>query len=130
MIIKVLYTVFVLLLNYLIYKKIDGGKISKNYLILLVIYGVIIIGLNYMLNSLSNKLIIFLLFFSLSIIVLNFFKSFINVYQKSNLLDNEKVEKVKFIMLNVMMPIMITVYQILIIWVDKLFDKMMVVYQS
>ena len=69
-------------------------------------------------------------FFSLSIIVLNFFKSFINVYQKSNLLDNEKVEKVKFIMLNVMMPIMITVYQILIIWVDKLFDKMMVVYQS
>ena len=128
--IKVLYTVFVLLLNYLIYKKIDGGQISKNYLILLVIYGVIIIGLNYMLNSLSNKLIIFLLFFSLSIIVLNFFKSFINVYQKSNLLDNEKVEKVKFIMLNVMMPIMITVYQILIIWVDKLFDKMMVVYQS
>lgn len=124
MIIKVLYTVFVLLLNYLIYKKIDGGKISKNYLILLVIYGVIIIGLNYMLNSLSNKLIIFLLFFFLSIIVLNFFKSFINVYQKSNLLDNEKVEKVKFIILNVMMPIMITVYQILIIWVDKLFDKM------
>ncbi len=124
MIIKVLYTVFVLLLNYLIYKKIDGGKISKNYLILLVIYGVIIISLNYMLNSLSNKLIIFLLFFSFSIIVLNFFKSYINVYQKSNLLDNEKVEKVKFIMLNVMMPIMITVYQILIIWVDKLFDKM------
>jgi hypothetical protein len=124
MIIKVLYTVFVLFLNYLIYKKIDGGKISKNHLILLVIYGVIIIGLNYMLNSLSNKLVIFLLFFSFSIIVLNFFKSFINVYQKSDLLDNEKVEKVKFIMLNVMMPIMITVYQILIIWVDKLFDKM------
>ncbi len=124
MIIKVLYTVFVLLLNYLIYKKINEGKINGSQLTLLVIYLVLITILNYTFGSVSNKLILFLLLFSFSIIVLNFFKSFINVYQKSDLLDNVKVEKVKFIMLNVMMPIMITVYQILIIWVDKLFDKM------
>lgn len=124
MIIKVLYTVFVLLLNYLIYKKINEGKINGSHLTLLVIYLVLITILNYIFGSVSNKLILFLLLFSFSIIVLNFFKSFINVYQKSDLLDNVKVEKVKFIMLNVMMPIMITVYQILIIWVDKLFDKM------
>ena len=124
MIIKVLYTVFVLLLNYLIYKKISEGKISGNYLLLLVIYLALIIILNYIFGSVSNKLIFFLLLFSFSIIMLNFFKSFINVYKKSDLLDNEKVEKAKFIMINIMMPIMITVYQIIIIWVDKLFDKM------
>ncbi|OUD23966.1 hypothetical protein [Flavobacterium psychrophilum] len=124
MIIKILYTVFVLFLNYLIYKKINEGKISGNHLILLAIYLALIIILNYIFGSVSNKLIFFLLLFSFSTIVLNFFKSFINVYQKSDLLDSKKVEKAKFIMLNVMMPIMITVYQVIIIWVDKLFDKM------
>ena len=124
MIIKVLYTIFVLLLNYLIYKRIYEGKINKNHLILLGVYFVIIIILNYITGSVSNKLILFLVLFSLSIIILNFFKSFINVYEKSGLIDIEKVARIKFIMINVIMPIMITIYQIMIIWVDKLFDKM------
>lgn len=124
MIIKVLYTLFVILLNYLIYKRIDEGKINKNHLVLLGVYFIIIIVLNYITSSVSNKLILFLVLFSLSIIVLNFFKSFINVYERSNLIDNEKVARIKFIMINVIMPIMITIYQIMIIWIDKLFDKM------
>lgn len=124
MIIKILYTIFVLLLNYLIYKRIDEGKANKNHLILLGVYFVIIIVLNYITSSVSNKLVLFLVLFSLSIIVLNFFKSFINVYEKSGLIDNEKVAKIKFIMINVIMPIMITIYQIMIIWIDTLFDKM------
>lgn len=124
MIIKILYTIFVLLLNYLIYKRIDEGKANKNHLILLGVYFVIIIVLNYITSSVSNKLVLFLVLFSLSIIVLNFFKSFINVYEKSGLIDNEKVARIKFIMINVIMPIMITIYQIMIIWIDMLFDKM------
>lgn len=124
MIIKVLYTLFVILLNYLIYKRIDEGKINKNHLVLLGVYFIIIIVLNYITSSVSNKLILFLVLFSLSIIVLNFFKSFINVYERSNLIDNEKVARIKFIMINVIMPIMITIYQTMIIWIDKLFDKM------
>lgn len=124
MIIKILYTIFVLLLNYLIYKRIDEGKANKNHLILLGVYFVIIIVLNYITSSVSNKLVLFLVLFSLSIIVLNFFKSFINVYEKSGLIDNEKVARIKFIMINVIMPIMITIYQIMIIWIDTLFDKM------
>ena len=68
--------------------------------------------------------ILSVILFSFSIIVLNFLKSFINVYERSNLIDIEKVSKMKFIMLNVIMPIMITIYQIMIIWLDKLFDKM------
>jgi hypothetical protein len=124
MIIKVLYTLFVILLNYLIYKRIDEGKINKSHLVLLGAYFIIIIVLNYITGTVSNKLILFLVLFSLSIIVLNFFKSFINVYEKSNLIDKEKVARIKFIMINVIMPIMITIYQIMIIWIDKLFDKM------
>lgn len=124
MIIKILYTVFVLLLNFLIYKRIDEGKINKSHLILLGVYFVLITVLNYAIEAVSNKLMLFLILFSFSIIVLNFLKSFINVYERSNLIDIEKVSKMKFIMLNVIMPIMITIYQIMIIWLDKLFDKM------
>lgn len=124
MLIKFFYTIFVLFLNYIIYKKINEGKLNKNHLIGLIVYGLSVIICNYIFDMLSNKLILFLLLFSFAIIILNFLKSFINVYQKSDLVDEEKVAKFKFIMLNVIMPIMITIYQILIIWSEGLFDKM------
>jgi hypothetical protein len=124
MTIKILYTVFVLLLNYLIYKKISKGESSKSHIILLAIYFAIIVALNYIFNSVSHKLILFLLLFSFSIILLNFFKSFVNVYERSDLLDNGKVKKIKSIIFNIIMPIMITVYQIILIWLDKLFEEM------
>jgi hypothetical protein len=124
MLLKILYTIFVLGLNYLIYKKINVGKLSRNHLIALIVYGLSIIIFNYTFGILSGKLILFLLLFSFSIIILNFLKSIINVYGNSNLVVEEKVMKFKFIMLNIIMPIMITVYQILIIWSNGLFAKM------
>ena len=124
MLIKFFYTIFVLCLNYIIYKKINEGKLNKNHLIGLIVYGLSVVIFNYIFDMLSNKLILLLLLFSFAIIILNFLKSFINVYQKSDLVDEEKVAKFKFIMLNVIMPIMITIYQILIIWSEGLFDKM------
>ena len=124
MVIKFFYTIFVLCFNYIIYKKIIEGKLNKNHLIGLIVYGLSVVIFNYIFDMLSNKLILFLLLFSYAIIILNFLKSFINVYQKSDLVDEEKVAKFKFIMLNVIMPIMITIYQILIIWSEGLFDKM------
>lgn len=124
MLIKFFYTIFVLCLNYIIYKKINDGKLNKKHLLALITYGLSVVIFNYVFGILSNKLILFLLLFSFSIILFSFLKSFINVYEKSNLIDEKKVAKVKFIMLNVIMPIMITVYQILIIWSEGLFDKM------
>jgi hypothetical protein len=124
MLIKFFYTIFVLCLNYIIYKKVNEGKLNKNYLIGLIVYGLSIFIFNYVLNTLPNKLIIFLLFFSFSIIVLNILKGLINVYEKSELVDEEKITKFKFIMLNVILPITITIYQILIIWSDGLLNKM------
>jgi hypothetical protein len=123
MFIKILYSIFVLLMNFLIYRGIQK-KINKSQFMFLIIYGASIVFLNYKFCTLSNKLILFLVLFSISIIVLNFFKKNINVFERSNLLDNDKVERIKFVMVNVIMPIMITVYQFLIIWSDKLFDKM------
>lgn len=124
MLIKFFYTIFVLCLNYIIYKKINDGKLNKKHLLALITYGLSVVIFNYVFGILSNKLILFLLLFSFSIILFSFLKSFINVYEKSNLIDEKKVAKVKFIMLIVIMPIMITVYQILIIWSEGLFDKM------
>lgn len=123
MIIKILYSIFVLLLNFLIYKGIQK-QFNRNHYIILLSYAAIIIFLNYKLEALSNKLVLFLVLFSMSIIVLNFFKKRINVFERSNLFENGKVEQIKFIMVNVIMPIMITIYQFLIIWSEKLFEKM------
>lgn len=124
MLIKFFYTIFVLCLNYIIYKKVNEGKLNKNHLIGLIVYGLSMFIFNYAFNTLPNKLIIFLLLFSFSIIVLNILKGLINVYEKSELIDEAKIIKFKFIMLNVMLPIMITIYQILIIWSDGLLNKM------
>lgn len=123
MVIKILYSVFVFLLNFLIYKGIQK-QFNRNHYIILLAYTTVIVFLNYKLEVLSNKLILFLVLFSMSIIVLNFFKNRINVFERSNLLENGKVERIKFIMVNVIMPIMITIYQFLIIWSEKLFEKM------
>lgn len=123
MIVKILYSIFVLLMNFLIYRGIVKQKNRKHYM-LLIFYGAIIFFINYELGTLSIKLILFLVLFSMSIIVLNFLKNNINVFERSNLLGNEKVVKIKFFMVTVIMPIMITIYQFLMIWSDKLFDKM------
>lgn len=125
MIVKILYSLFVLVLNFLIYQGISKGNIKKKQIIVLISFGLLIAFLNYKLSSLPNELMLFLLIFSISVIVLNFFKKNSTVFQRSNLLDNNKVEKFKFVMVTIILPIMITIYQFLIIWSDKLFYKMM-----
>ena len=122
--IKILYSILVLFMNLLIYKGIQDRKINKKQLLILIAYGIIVVSLNYKFGSISSKLILFLVLFSFSIIILNFFKKHINVYEKSNLLNNDKVEKIKFLMINIIIPVMITIYQFLIIWSDNLFYKM------
>lgn len=123
MILKILYSIFVLSLNFLIYIGINKRNFSFKQVVILIFYGIFICILNYNLDVLPNKLILFLILFSASIIILDYFKKNVNVYQKSNLLDKEKVEKMKFILVNIVMPVMITIYELLMIWSDKLLNN-------
>lgn len=123
MILKILYSIFVLFLNFLIYIGINNRNFSFKQVIILIFYGISICILNYNLDILPNKLILLLILFSTSIIILDYFKKNVDVYQKSNLLDKEKVEKMKFILANIVMPVMITIYELLMIWSDKLLNN-------
>ncbi|GEM_PF-1367521 len=123
MILKILYSIFVLSLNFLIYMGINKRNFSFKQVVILIFYGIFICILNYSLDILPSKLILLLILFSASIIILDYFKKNVNVYQKSNLLDKEKVEKMKFILVNIVMPAMITIYELLMIWSDKLLNN-------
>jgi hypothetical protein len=115
---------FVLTLNFFIYKRITNGKINKTHWTLLGIFSLFVIALNNSIASVSPKLILFLILFSLSIMLLSFFISFVKVFERSNLIDAKKTTRAKFLMVNVIMPAMITIFQILIIWINKFFDEM------
>jgi len=102
---------------------INKRNFSFKQVVILIFYGIFICILNYSLDILPSKLILLLILFSASIIILDYFKKNVNVYQKSNLLDKEKVEKMKFILVNIVMPAMITIYELLMIWSDKLLNN-------
>lgn len=122
MIIKFLFTVFFLTLNFFILKRIKGTKTKQNQWILLAAYFFLITSLNVIVKTISLKLVAILILFSLSLFLLNFFKSFVSVYERSNFKGIKKLTRVKDIMLNVFMPIMITIFQIIAIWNDEKFD--------
>ncbi|OXA83530.1 hypothetical protein SAMN06265346_103280 [Flavobacterium hercynium] len=124
MTIKILYSAFILFLNFSIYKGIQKRSINTKQLFALAIFAMTILILNFKFEALSNKLILFLVPFSFSIFVLDFFKNTIDVYEKSDLLVKQKIERFKFLMINIMLPILITIYQLLMIWSEKLFSQM------
>ncbi|SHM36742.1 hypothetical protein [Flavobacterium chilense] len=121
MIIKIGFSLFFLLLNFIIYLKINNKAISKNYLSLLL-FGLILIVSNYYFQVLSNRLFFFLLIFSFGIFIMKYFSTFINALKKSELTDDEKVVTFKEMILKKVFPVLITIFQIVTIWFDKDFN--------
>lgn len=124
MIIKILYSVFVILFNYFIYQSILGNT-KKKTLIIIVLFGVSIFIINLITKSVPNVLILFFWFFSGAIIVINYLAKMISVRQNSNLSNKREIEKIKQIMVNLILPIFLTIYQFLMIWSEKILEKMM-----
>jgi hypothetical protein len=122
MIIKICYSVFFIILNFLIYLKVnDKTVLNRNWLVLLSC-GSILVLLNFYFQIVSSKLFFFLLVFSLGIFVMKYLSSFVNVYKRSGLVDEDKVLLLKNIIFKTVFPLMMTVFQVITIWFDKNFN--------
>jgi len=118
MVLKVGYSIFFLILNFVIHLKLNNKNISKNYLGL-ILFGFILIASNFYFEVLPNNLFYFLFIFSLSIFIMKYFSKSANVLKNSELTNDKKVIAFKEIIFNKIFPIMITIFQIVSIWFDK-----------
>ncbi|MPS74889.1 MAG: hypothetical protein E2590_17290 [Chryseobacterium sp.] len=128
-ILKLLHTLFFIITDYFIYTKYNGKtKIKSVYYIVLCLFLILLFILNSVFEGISNKLLVVLLFFSLAIIILNFIKGFINMENNDILRNNEKLEKnyrgIKSVIFEKFIPIIILIYQLLLIWMPAIFEKM------
>jgi len=128
-ILKLLHTLFFIITDYFIYTKYnEKTKIKSVYYIVLCLFLILLFILNSVFEGISNKLLVVLLFFSLAIIILNFIKGFINMENNDILRNNEKLEKnyrgIKSVIFEKFIPIIILIYQLLLIWMPAIFEKM------
>lgn len=79
-------------------------------------------------SSISNKLLFTLIIFSISIIALNVMKNFINLEHNNLIKNNDNLtnnyKNIKDLVFQKIIPIMIFLYQLLLIWVPLIFEKM------
>ena len=124
MLIKILFSLFVILINSLIYIKINRLIIKPVWVVTLILYGVLISLLNYFLELLPNRLIFFLIVFSAALIILNIMAVRQGVMRKSNLAVAEKIQALKYFIVKKLFVVMVSIFQLLLIWSPTLFEKM------
>ena len=106
-----------LLLNYLIMKFL----LTRNYsnLLYALIPTIIFIIINLLFGNLPNKLIPILLFYSLALLILSFMSSLIDVTKnnETNISEEfkQKFRKTKYYILNMVMPVGVSIFQIILI---------------
>jgi len=128
-IIKLLHTLFFGAIFYIIFMRYNYRiSVKTQYIISLIINLVILFSLNTFYSVVPNKLLFILLVFSLSIIVLNFIKDYVDL-GGSKLLENSKdvknnYDKIKNAVFSKIVPIMIFFYQLLLIWFPVVFERM------
>ncbi|MCW4467986.1 hypothetical protein OGH69_03330 [Flavobacterium sp. MFBS3-15] len=123
MLIKILFSLFVILINSLIYIKINRLFIKPVWVVTIILYGVLISLLNYFLELLPNRLIYFLIVFSAALIILNIMAVRQGVMRRSNLAVAEKIQAVKYFIVKKLFVAMVTIFQLLLIWSPTLFEK-------
>ncbi|MDR6404450.1 putative membrane protein [Chryseobacterium ginsenosidimutans] len=128
-IIKLLHTVLFGGIFYILFMKYNRIFSIKILHIFGLLIGLIILFyLNTTDNStISNRLLFTLLVFSLSIIILNVMKNFINMENNSLLKNSDKpnnYKNIKNIVFEKIIPVMIFSYQLLLIWFPAIFEKM------
>lgn len=129
-IIKLLYTLFFGAIFYILFMKYNRMFSVKFLHIFGLLIGIIILFyLNTTDNStLSNKLLFTLLVFSLSIVILNVMKNFINMENNRLLKNNDNLrsdyKNIKNVVFEKIIPVMIFLYQLLLIWFPAIFEKM------
>ncbi|KFC22225.1 hypothetical protein SAMN04488097_2574 [Epilithonimonas lactis] len=127
---QILHSLFFIFVSYVLYLKYNNGVVKPSYIYSIVFCGLLLFVFNYFFKGLSNRLFLFLLMFSLSFVILQFMKKFVNVFG-----NNEELAKRKQLKVNVLSVQdfvfkklfigLICFYQLLLIWVPGIFEKMM-----
>lgn len=128
-IIKLLHTLFFGAIFYIVFMKYNWKfSIKFPIIFLLIINLIILLYLDANYSVIPNKLLFLLLLFSFSIIVLNVIKGFISMEDSRVLRSNDNLRRdyknIKLIIFEKVIPIMIFLYQLLLIWSPAIFEKM------
>lgn len=127
---QILHSLFFIFVSYVLYLKYNNGVVKPSYIYSIVFCGLLLFVFNYFFKGLSNRLFLFLLMFSLSFIILQFMKKFVNVFEINKELAKRKQLKINvlatqnFILTKVLI-FMLCFYQLLLIWTPRIFEKMM-----
>lgn len=126
--IKVAHTLFFLAITVAIYFR--RNKKSPMKLMVLTILGVslvILFFLNSMYCIISNKLFILLLIFSMGMFILPYLENITDLNQSSALKGKENFQtsyfNVKTLIFNIFLPLLILIYQLLLIWIPAIFEQ-------
>lgn len=124
MIIKILFTFLVLAINYILFRKFNNQTVKHNWVLSAFIFGLLVIGLNFIVKALPNQLPLFLIIFSFSTVILNTMKKSSSVIERSNLANTKQLQKIKDFVFNKVFYFLITIFQMLLIWSPALFQHM------
>ena len=120
---KISCSIYFIVLNFLIFQNINFNKrLNKKYFLSLLMSALILIFSNFYFSFVSQGMFAFLILFSLAIFIMNFLSSFLKVFQNSSLIENDKLLIFKKIIFRFIIPIFITIFQIITIWFDKTFN--------
>jgi len=124
MIIKILFTLFVFGVNFLIFRKINQLALKPFWVIAITVYGALISLLNCFLEILPSGSIFFLIVFSASLIILDAMSRRYSVTKRTNLVVAEKYQAIKYYIVKKVFIIMVSIFQLLLIWYPTMFKKM------
>lgn len=127
---QILHSLFFIFVSYILYVKYNNGTVKPINVYLIIISSLSLLIYNSFFNGLSNKLFFVLLIFSLSIVIIQFMRNFVNVFETNKELEKRKqlkenVLSVQDFVFKKLFIVLICIYQLLLIWVPGIFDKMM-----
>jgi len=126
---QILHSLFFAILNYVLYLEYNNGSIKRIYIYLLIIVFFALLVYNHFYKGVSNQLFLFALMFSVSLVILQFMRKFLTVFEKNKALEKRKQSKEKIlliqnIILNRILIIGLLFYQLLLIWIPAIYEKM------
>ena len=126
---QILHSFLFTFVSYILYLKYNNGSAKPIDVYLIVILSLLLLIYNSFFNGLSNKLFFVLLIFSFSILIIQFMRNLVNVFETNKELERRKQlkENVLYIqdfVFKKLFIVLICIYQLLLIWIPGIFEKM------
>ena len=126
---QIVHSLFFIFLTYIFYLKYNKGIVKSLYIYVALFAGILLLMYNLFFNGLPIELFFTLLVFSLSTIIINFMRRFSTVIEDNKELAKqehlrENILAVKDFIFTKFFVFGMCIYQMLLIWVPKIFEQM------